>query len=161
MKSTGWVEEAAHDFLNQRRIAVAGVSRTKTNEAANLIFRKLRDNGRQVFAVNPNARQIEGTDCYADLAAIPGGVDAVVIATHPAVSADVVRQCAELGIDRVWMHRSFGRGSVSEDAVELCREAGIRVIPGGCPMMFCQPVDVGHRCMRWMLRLTGSLPEAA
>jgi predicted CoA-binding protein len=155
------LEEAVGDFLAQRRIAVAGVSRTKTNEAANLIYRKLRDSGYEVFAINPRATEVEGEVCYASLADVPGGVDAVVVVTHPRVSADVVRECVELGIGRVWIHRSFGQGSVAEEAVALGEEHGIRVIPGGCPMMFCSPVDVGHRCMRWFLRLTGGLPRAA
>lgn len=155
------LNELIDDFLAQRRIAVAGVSRTKKNEAANLIYRKLRHGGYEVFAVNPNADSIEGDVCYPDLASIPGGVEAVVLATHPKVTPVLVKQCSELGIGRVWMHRSFGPGSVSEDAVALCREKTIRLIPGGCPMMFCSPVDVPHRCMRWLLRLTGGLPKAA
>jgi uncharacterized protein len=160
MKPTGNWSEAIVEFLAQKRIAVAGVSRSPT-EAANAIYRKLRDSGYQVFAVNPKAATLEGAACYPDLAAIPGGVDAVVVATPPQASLDVVRQCAELGIERVWLHRSFGSGSVSDEAVALGRERGIDVIPGGCPMMFCDPVDVGHKCMRWLLRLTGGLPKAA
>ncbi len=152
------LKEAVRDFLAQRRIAVAGVSRGK-NEAANVVYRKLRDSGYEVFPVNPNAREVEGDECFPDLKSIPGGVDGVVIATHPKMSEQVARQCAELGISRVWLHRSFGQGSVSEEAVRFCREHGIDVIPGGCPMMFCQPVDIGHRCMRWILGLTGGLPK--
>jgi hypothetical protein len=56
------------------------------------------------------------------------------------------------------IHRSFGQGSVSQAAVEHCREHGIAVIPGGCPMMFAEPVDWGHKCMRWLLGVTGGLP---
>jgi predicted CoA-binding protein len=144
------MKEAVEAFLAQKRIAVAGVSRNK-NEAANTVYRKLRASGYEVFAVNPNA----------DLRSVPGGVDGVVIATRPDVTEQVVRECAELGVPRVWMHRSFGEGSVSEDAVEYCREKGIDVIAGGCPMMFCRPVDFGHKCMRWILDLTGGLPKEA
>jgi predicted CoA-binding protein len=161
MKKSQKLEETVRDFLAQSRVAVAGVSRTKTDEAANLIYRKLRDRGYEVFPVNPHADHVEGDHCYPDLAAIPGGVGAVVIATHPEVSPEVMRQCVELGIDRVWMHRSFGQGSVADEAVALGEEHGIRVIPGGCPMMFLAPVDLGHRCMRWLLSLTGGLPRAA
>lgn len=161
MKTIESLAEAARDFLDQKRIAVAGVSRTKTGEAANLIYRKLRDSGYEVFAVNPNAHNVEGDVCYPNLAAIPGGVDGVVVCTHPRISAQVASECAELGIGRVWLHRSFGGGSVSGRAVAVCREAGLRVIAGGCPMMFCPPVDLGHRCMRFVLRWTGGLPEAA
>lgn len=160
MKPTDNWNDAISDFLAQQRIAVVGVSRTGT-EAANVIYRKLRDRGYEVFAVNPNAERLEGAECYPDLAAIPGGVDAVVAATHPKVTLEVVRQCGDLGIRRLWMHRSFGSGSVSPEALALCRDRGIEVIPGGCPMMFIAPVDLGHKCMRWFLRLTGGMPKAA
>jgi predicted CoA-binding protein len=153
------LKEAVETFLGQKRIAVAGVSRNK-NQAANIVYCKLRDSGYQVFPINPAASELEGDTCYADLKSLPGGADAVVIATHPEVTGQIVRECAELGISHVWMHRSFGQGSVSDEAVECCREHGIRVIPGGCPMMFCEPVDLGHKCMRWFLKLTGGLPKA-
>ncbi len=152
------LKEAVDDFLAQKRIAVAGVSRSGGG-AANTVYRKLRIAGYQVFAVNPNADQVEGDTCYPDLKAIPGGVDAAVLATHPKVTDELARECAEAGISRVWIHRSFGEGSVSETAISVCRENNIDVIPGGCPMMFCAPVDLGHRCMRWILNLTGGLPK--
>ncbi len=152
------LEKLAQDFLAQRRIAVAGASRTG-DTAGNIIYKKLRDSGFEVFAVNPNAERIEGDACYADLGSIPGGVDGVVVATHPDVSAGVVRECADLGIKRVWIHQAFGAGSVSEDALKAAKDAGITVIPGACPMMFCEPVDVGHRCIKWVLGVMGKLPE--
>jgi uncharacterized protein len=150
--------EAVNDFLAQQRIAVVGVSRS-SGEAANLVYRKLRDSGYQVFAVNPSATEVEGATAYPDLKSIPGGVTAVVIATHPQVTDQVVRECAEIGVTRVWMHRSFGTGSVSDTAVQFCREHNMTVIPGGCPVMFRGPVDFGHKCMRWMLTVTGGLPR--
>lgn len=153
------IKVAADQFLALKRIAVAGVSRSRT-EAANAIYKKLRATGFQVFPVNPNAEDVEGDPCYPDIASIPGGVEGVVVATHPDVAVEIVGQCQRAGVGHVWMHRSFGRGSVSEPAIERCKEFGISVIPGGCPMMFCEPVDVGHKCMRWFLQLSGGLPEA-
>ena len=150
---------SVNEFLALKRIAVAGVSRTKT-EAANAIYRKLRAGGYEVSPVNPNAAEVEGDICYPDVGSIPGGVEGVVIATHPDVVLEVVGQCLQAGVSHVWMHRSFGTGSVSAPAVERCRESGISVIPGGCPMMFSEPVDLGHRCMRWLLKLSGGLPTA-
>lgn len=141
---------AAREFLAGRRIAVAGVSRDR-NQPANLIYRRLRDTGHEVAAINPSTDRVEGDPCYPDLRAVPCRVDGVVIATPPAAAAEVVRACVELGIPRVWMHRSFGEGSVSAEAVALCRSHGIGVIVGGCPMMYCGKVDLGHRCMRWIL----------
>jgi predicted CoA-binding protein len=153
------IKAAADQFLALKRIAVARVSRSRT-EAANAIYKKLRATGFQVFPVNPNAEDVEGDPCYPDIASIPGGVEGVVVATHPDVAVEIVEQCQRAGVDHVWMHRSFGRGSVSEPAIERCKELGISVIPGGCPMMFCEPVDFGHRCMKWLLRFSGGLPEA-
>jgi uncharacterized protein len=151
------LREAVSDFLAQRRVAVAGVSRDGTH-AANLVYRRMREKGYQVFAVNPNADEVEGDPCYHTVGEVPGGVAAVFIATPPSAAPDVVRECAAAGVPRVWMHRSFGTGSVSAEAARLCDENGIRVIAGACPMMYLEPVDPGHRCMRWILGVTRRLP---
>jgi len=149
--------EQVAEFLNAKSIAVAGVSRDST-QPANYIYRKLKATGREVFAINPNASEVEGGPCYPDLRTLPQTVEAVLIATPPQAAPHVVRECAELGIRRVWFHRSFGEGSVSEEAVQACGRAGIDCIVGGCPMMYCEPVDFGHRCMRWLLKLGKRVP---
>ena len=154
------VADAAADFLAQRRIAVAGVSREAASHGGNVVYKRLRERGYQVFAVNPNADTVEGDPCYRDLASIPGGVDGVVIATNPAATGAVVEDCVRLGIRRVWMHRSFGGGSVSDDAVAAGRAAGLTVIAGACPLMFDPAADFGHKCMRWVLGMTASRPTA-
>lgn|SRR5574341_30912 len=145
-------------FLAQSRIAVAGVSRTKS-DAANLIYRRLKGRGYQVFPVNPNATRVEGDACYPSLGAIPGGVSAVVIVTRPQITEEIVRQCPGAGVRHVWMHRSLvhSGSSVADAAVEFCEAQGINVIPGGCPLMFGRTADVGHRCMRWIMRVSGRL----
>jgi len=145
------------EFLSARQIAVAGVSRD-SNQPANLVYRKLKQAGHEVFAVNPNASQVEGVPSYSDLRSIGQAVGAVVVATHPRVALQVVRECADLGIRQVWLHRSFGEGSVSEEAIRACKQGGINCIVGGCPMMYCDPVDFGHRCMRWMLKFGNRVP---
>jgi predicted CoA-binding protein len=151
------VPEPVAQFLGGKRFAVAGVSRDSA-QPANAVYRKLRDAGYEVIAINPNTSEAEGANCHPDLASVSGAIDGVVIATHPAVSASIVRQCAERGVRRVWFHRSFGDGSVSEDAVRECQARGIACIVGGCPLMYCNPVDLGHRCMRWVLRWQGRVP---
>jgi uncharacterized protein len=143
-------------FLRCRRIAVAGVSRG-ADTAANPVFRKLRDSGYEVFPVNPNASEVEGVPCFPNLGSVPAELDAVVVATHPDVSIDVVRQAADREIPRIWFHRSFGRGSASDAAVRECESRGIQCIVGGCPLMYCKPVDFGHRCMRSWLDWRGRI----
>lgn len=155
------LENRVDDFLDQKRIAVAGVSRDNNRHpAANLIYRRLKTTGHDVFPVNPHMQTFEGERCYPDLKSIPGGVDGVVIVTRPETTAQIVRECDAAGVRRVWMHQSIGRRatSVSLDAVEYCRQHGISVIAGACPMMFGSGADIGHTCMRWLLKLTGGLP---
>ena len=156
------VDQAIDDFLGQRRIAVVGVSREPGGRhGGNVVYQRLRARGYQVFAVNPNADTVEGDPCFHDLRSIPGGVDAVVIATTPAVAPSVARECRELDIKRVWMHRSFGGGSVSAEAHAFCRENGIASIAGGCPLMYGSTSDGGHRLMRSLMGLFGKLPKEA
>ena len=156
------IKQAAADFLAQERIAVAGVSREDGGQhGGNVVYQRLRERGYNVFAVNPNADEVEGDPCYHDIASIPDGVDAVVIATNPDESAAVMQDCVDAGITRVWMHRSFGTGSVSEDATKLGRDNGITVIAGGCPLMFPPTNDVGHNVMRVMLNIGGKIPKEA
>jgi predicted CoA-binding protein len=152
------IKDAANDFLKNRRIAVVGVSRSG-DVAANLIYKRFRAVGYEVFPVNPKAEEVEGDPCFESVSSIPGGVDAVVVATHPKASEQVVRDCAEAGVSKVWIHHSFGEGSYSAEAVEFCHENGISVIPGWCPLMFGKTADFGHRCMRWVFGLTGKLPK--
>src|SRR5207245_7663542 len=110
------VKEAASEFLAKKRIAVTGVSRTPQGHGSNVVYQRLRDRGYEVFAINPNADQVEGDPCYHDLKSVPGGVDAVVIGTRPATAEATMRECAELGINSVWMRRLFGAASVSATA---------------------------------------------
>ncbi len=152
------LHEAADEFLSQRRIAVAGVSRD-SKQPANLIYRRLRDTGHETFAVNPGAEELEGDRCYASVRTIPDGVDGVVIVTPADQALRVAEDCVAAHVPRVWLHRGIGRGSSSSDTVRFCRENNISVIPGGCPNMFGATSDPGHRCMCAMLRMTGKIPR--
>src|SRR5262245_55850159 len=151
------MKDAASAFLANKRIAVTGVSRTPKTHGSNNVYKRLRQSGYEVFAVNPNADEVEGEACYQDLKSIPGGVQAVVIGTRPEIAEDTMRECAELGITQVWMHRGPGAGSVSDEATRYGRERGITVIDGGCPLMFPPTADFGHKVMRLMY--SGHVPK--
>jgi uncharacterized protein len=153
------IKDAAVEFLDHRRVAVTGVSRTPGSHGSNAVYKRLRDRGYEVFAVNPNADEVEGDQAYSDLGSIPGGVDAVVIGTRPELAGATMRDCAELGIKHVWMHRGPGAGSVSKRAAEYGRQRGITVIDGGCPCMFGPAADPGHKAMRLVFTLTGNVPK--
>ncbi len=153
------MKDATAEFLARKRIAVTGVSRNPKGHGSNIVYQRLKERGYEVFAVNPNATEIDGDPCYHDLKSIPDGVDAVVIGTRPATAQSTMTECVELGIGYVWMHRGFGGGSVSIEATNYGREQGITVIDGGCPLMFDPTADFGHKVMKIMLAPTKNVPK--
>ena len=151
------IDEAAAAFLDNKRIAVTGVSRTPKTHGGNSVYKRLRERGYEVFAVNPNTSEVEGDQAYPNLESIPGGVDAVVIATRPALADQTMHECSELGVKHVWMHHGAGGTSVSTAATAYGREHGIAVIDGGCPLMFGRTADFPHKVMR--VALAGRVPK--
>ncbi len=149
------------DFLAQKKIAVVGVS-DKRETGCNSIYKKFRETGYQVYAVNPRITTYDGMQCYADLKSLPEKPDAVFMLTNPKVTEQMVQQCVELGVKHVWMHcmmgtkpgLAAGMTSVSQTAVEICKANGIAVIPGSCPNQFLQP-DFGHKMMRGLWNMFG------
>ena len=151
------ITEAASEFLAHKRMAVTGVSRHPKSHGSNTVYKRLRERGYDVFAVNPNADEVEGDRAYKDLRSIPGGVEAVVIATRPERAEATMHECAELGIKHVWMHWGSGGSSVSDAATAYGRQHGVTVIDGGCPLMFGTTADLGHKIMRRVL--SGHVPK--
>lgn len=157
------IDGLVQNFLSQKTIAVVGVS-DQRETGCNLVYKKFKENGYQVFAVNPRISMYDGDACYADLKSIPIKPDAVFLLTNPKIAEQIVQQCVDLGIKQVWMHcmmgtkpgLAAGMTSVSQDAVEMCKAYGIAVIPGSCPNQFLKP-DFGHAMMRGMWRAFGFL----
>ena len=155
------LDNLVQDFLAQKKIAIVGVS-DKRETGCNLAYRRFKENGYQVYAVNPRIDSFDGAPCYPDLKSIPEKPDAVFILTGPKVSEQIVQQCVDLSIKHVWMHCMMGTKpglaasmtSVSQSAVEMCKANGIAVIPGSCPNQFLKP-DFGHGLMRVMWRAFG------
>jgi predicted CoA-binding protein len=157
------IDTLVQDFLAQEKIAIVGVS-DKRETGCNMAYHRFKEAGYAVSAVNPRLTSFEGDPCYPDLKSIPEKPDAVFILTNPKITEQVVQQCVDLGIQHVWMHclmgtkpgLAAGMTSVSQDAVRMCRENGIVVIPGSCPNQFLKP-DFGHALMRVLWRTLGFL----
>jgi hypothetical protein len=155
------IDTYVREFLAQKKIAVVGVS-DRRESGCNLAYHSFKQRGYTVFPVNPRIAEFEGEPCYPDLASIPEKPDAVFILARPEVTDEIVRQCVDLGIGHVWMHcmmgtkpgLAAGMTSVSEQAVQMCRENGIQVIPGTCPNQYL-PSDFGHGLMRTLFRTLG------
>ncbi len=155
------LKELVQDFLSQKTLAVVGVS-DRRETGSNESYRRFKKAGYTVYGINPRIQTFDGDPCYPDLKSLPVRPDGVFILAKPAVTEQIVHECVELGIPRVWMHCMMGTrpglaasmSSVSASAVELCRQNHITVIPGSCPNQFLAP-DGGHLFMRRLWNLLG------
>jgi predicted CoA-binding protein len=148
---------AVQDFLAQTRLAVVGASDAK-GSFGGTIYGELRDHGYDVVAVNPGCETVAGAPCYPTLGDVPAALDGVIVMVNRDAAVDVVGDCVTLAIPRVWLFKGLGSpGAVSEEAVRLCQDNDITVIPGACPLMFLDPVGLPHRIHRGVRRLKGAL----
>lgn len=146
------------DFLAQRRLAFVGVSHDP-KEFSVSVYRELKGHGYDLLPVNPHAETIEGDAAVASVADLPDGIDGAIVMVPSAGSAAVVQECLDKGIPRVWLHQGAGPSSVSEEAVALCRDHGIEVVDGACPMMFMEDASWFHRAHRWGRKVSGHLTD--
>ncbi len=91
------IDPLVQDFLSQKKIAVVGVS-DKRETGCNAAYKKFKQSGYSVSAVNPRLTSFEGDPCYSDLKSIPDKPDAVFILTNPKICEEIVQQCVDLGI---------------------------------------------------------------
>lgn len=142
-------------FLAGRRFAVVGVSQNPQDFSRALV-KEMRDRGYEIVPVRPGLAEVDGVTVYPRVQDVPGRLDGVIVMTSAETAKGVVRDCAEAGVSRVWLYRAAGDGAVSEEAVSFCKEKGIEVVPGECPLMFLGgSIHNMHRSLRQM---TGSLP---
>lgn len=110
-------------------VAIVGASRNPEKWGYKL-YKFFKSYYRKVYPVNPGATEIDGDKAYPDLSSLPELPDVVDIVVPPEVAREVVREAISLGVKRIW----FQPGSEDEEAIKLCREAGVEVIWGTCLM---------------------------
>jgi hypothetical protein len=145
-------------FLSQKRLTMVGVSR-EPKDFSRMLYREFRRRGYYVAPVHPEASEIEGTRCFARVQDVDPPAENVLLMTRPRISDQVVKDCAEAGVRRVWMYQAVGSGAVSPGAVDYCRQAGIEVIAGYCPFMFFDQPGFLHSAHAFLMKLTGRYPH--
>lgn len=147
-------KRAIDSFLATRRLAVVGVSRDP-RDFTRAVYRALAERGYDPVPVNPNGGEIEGRPASLRVGDVAPPVEAALLFTPAPASAAVVRECAEAGVRRVWLHRGGGAGAVSDEALAACAERGLEVVDGECPMMFLPGASFLHRVHRFLRGLGG------
>ena len=142
-------------FLAHRRLAVVGVSRD-SRDFSRTVVRELTRRGYDVVAVNPIGGEAGGGMPFARrVQDIDPPVEAAILMTPPAVTTEVVKDCAQAGIRHVWMHQGVGRGAASPEAIAYCRQHDIEFVTGACPLMYLPQVGFVHRAHRWCREVFG------
>ena len=148
--------ELVRDFVSQRRLALAGVSRSG-RKFGNLLLRELKARGYEVVPVHPEAADLQGLPCAKSLAELTGRVDGVVVVTSPSAAVKLVREAADAGIRRVWLQQ----GAESDEAVRVARDRGVVLVRGHCLLMFLPRAGGIHGFHRLLWRFLGKLPAEA
>ncbi|MFC1994533.1 CoA-binding protein [Chloroflexota bacterium] len=124
------MQDLIKEFMAQRRFAVVGAT-TDTKKYGNKILRNLIGRGYEVYPVNPRLKELEGTKCYPSLSNIPVKVDVVDFVVPPAVTEEILKECKELELERVWIQP----GSESVTAIAFCHENNLKVVHDVCVML--------------------------
>ena len=124
------MQELIQEFLAQKRFAVVGAT-DNPQKTGNQIYQTLKKHGYEVYPVNSDLKELEGETCYASLTDIPVKVDVVDFVVPPNVTEEMLKECQELGLNRVWLQP----GSESETAIAFCSEHNLKVVHSICVML--------------------------
>jgi predicted CoA-binding protein len=146
------MDQAIMDFLQSKRIAIVGVSRSGTH-FGNSIFKELKEKGYDMFIVHPEAKEIDGETCYPNLEVLQGKIDSVIVCVPPKQAEQVVRDAVKAGVKQIWLQQ----GSHSPQVKAVCQELGVTPVYGKCIMMYAQPVKSFHGWHRALAKVFGQV----
>lgn len=142
-------------FLNSKEVAIAGVSPKKGNWGQ-VLMKELQKKGITVYPINPKHNEVEGTPCLGSVKELPKTTESLILAVNPTRALEIISQCADTGVKRVWMNQGVGEGAFSSEAVEMLKEKKIEYVYGFCPMMFFG--GGMHKFHFWMRKHLGKTP---
>lgn len=142
------------DFLKQKKLAIVGVSQTG-KKFSNRVYRELKSKGYIVYPVNPKVQEIEGVQCFENIASIPEKVDGAVVLVPPAQAEQVVRDADAADVKHIWLQQ----GAASQEAIDFCEGNGINVIHRQCILMFAEPTSFPHGFHRRVWEILGQAPK--
>ena len=124
------MQDLIQEFMAQKKFAIVGAT-DNPEKYGNRIVKNLKSRGYEVFPVNPRLKELDGLRCYPGLADIPIKVDVVDFVVPPAATEEILKQCKELGLNRIWLQP----GSESETAINFCNVNNMKVVHSVCVMM--------------------------
>jgi predicted CoA-binding protein len=150
------MKQTIQHFIEDKNLALIGVS-TNSQKFGNILLKELQKKGYTIYPVHPNLNAVEGISCFASVNELPKQVQNLIIAVQSQVTEEIVKNLDPSRIKRVWMHRGAGKGSSSPQAIQECKNKGIEVVYGFCPMMFLVNTGV-HTFHLWIRKSFSKLP---
>jgi predicted CoA-binding protein len=110
---------------------------------------ELKSRGKKVYLVDLSEKP--DPDSLKDAAALPSGIDHVVIGVTKTEPGDLIPLLKKKGVKKVWLHWNTD----TEKAVEACQKQGFKVMTGYCPMMYLGSGLSMHGMHRGIAKLIG------
>ena len=113
-----------------KTIAVVGASGDHDRDSYK-VMEALIQHGYQIFPINPNeeGNLILGQLCYADLSSVTGKIDMVDVFRAEDAVIGVTKEAIKIGAKVLWTQLDI----INEEAAELAKKAGLKVIMNRCP----------------------------
>ena len=113
-----------------KTIAVVGASGDHDRDSYK-VMEALIQHGYQIFPINPNeeGNLILGQLCYADLSSVSGKIDMVDVFRAEDAVIGVTEEAIKIGAKVLWTQLDI----INEEASELAKKAGLKVIMNRCP----------------------------
>jgi len=106
-----------------KTVVVLGASRHRA-KYGNKAVRAFRQQGYQVFPVNPNATEVEGLRAFHSILDVPVRPQRVSVYLPPPVVLDLLPDVAAKGCDELWLNP----GSESDEVLAAAERLGLNVI---------------------------------
>jgi len=110
-------------MLEKKVWAVVGANQD-AEKYGNMIYRKLKARGYEVYAVNPVYDIVEGDKCYKDLSLLPVVPDVIDMVVSPKRGYAIIEEAAKLGIKYIWLQP----GTYDDKLLERINELGLQSV---------------------------------
>jgi hypothetical protein len=121
------IEKNKQEMLKKKTWAVIGVTQNK-EKFGYKIWKKLKDNNYEVYAINPKYDEIEGEKCFSSLKDLPVKPEVIDFVVPPAVSLKYIDEANELGIEYLW----FQPGTADEKVIDKAEDLGMNIVFHDC-----------------------------
>lgn len=141
---------AVRSFLKPSSVAVIGASHRRATVGGEILHNLITSGfSGAVYAVNRDAKVVQSLPAYRSVGDIPARVELAVVVVPAEEVLEVARQCATAGV-RGLLVISAGFAEAGEegirrqrDLVEVCRDAGMRLVGPNCLGVLNTAPEVG------------------